>query len=208
MKRLAVLFLPGCLDYGLSTAVLDEAAGVDTGSAPDPDRTPADFADTADTAAPEPTCAEADLGDWRWSGGPVFSEAADPTDSSGRPWYDTDYQETDYTALSLPDSSIPVGTDRVYRASVQLSGVPVNLSLNLQSDDGLRVYVNGVDVGQWGGGWQEEGCVNDDAECLETTTVAPIDVTALLVTGENTVAARVSNSIVNSYFSITPECID
>ncbi len=63
-------------------------------------------------------------------------------------------------------------------------------------------------VGQWGGGWQEEGCVNDEANCGETTEVAPVDVTALLVAGENTIAARVSNPVVNSYFSITPECIE
>ncbi|MCA9299663.1 MAG: hypothetical protein KDA28_11385, partial [Phycisphaerales bacterium] len=73
-------------------------------------------------------------------------------------------------------------------------------------DDGLWVWVNGTYVGNWGGAWQEEGCVNENAECLVTIQVDPIDVTDLLVVGTNTLAARVSNPVANAYFEILPEC--
>ena len=70
------------------------------------------------------------------------------------------------------------------------------------------LHVNGVEVGQWGGGWQEEGCVNDDANCEESITIDPIDISDLLVEGSNVVAARVTNAIDNTYFDVYTECVD
>ena len=63
-------------------------------------------------------------------------------------------------------------------------------------------------MGQWGGAWQMEGCVNEHANCLITTPVDPVDVTALLVEGPNLLAARVSNPVLNSYFDVLPICVD
>lgn len=78
--------------------------------------------------------------------------------------------------------------------------------MDLQSDDGLWLWVNGVAVGHWGGAWQEEGCVNDEARCSVTNTVAPVEVTDLLVAGDNLVAARVSNAVDASYFQLHARC--
>ena len=84
--------------------------------------------------------------------------------------------------------------------------VPAGLSLDLQSDDGLWVYVNGTEIGHWGGSWQAEGCVNDNAWCGVTTQVDPVDITPWLNAGENLVAARVSNAIDGAWFELTVIC--
>jgi len=122
MKCLALLVLPGGLDYGLTAAAAAGGADEQDAAPPAGDDDPSE---PVETAASQPTCEEAALGGWSWAGS-----------------------------------------------------------------------------------WQEAGRVNEDAECLKTTTVEPLDVTAPLVIGENVVTSWVSSSIVNSYFSITPECID
>ena len=86
--------------------------------------------------------------------------------------------------------------------------MPPALFLSMQSDDGMSFYLNGHQVGEWGYGWQEEGCVNDNAGCTESVNVAPVDVTSFLVVGTNTAAARVSNAVDNSYFEVFTECVD
>ena len=199
---LLALWCVGCSDYGLK-GDKDEGPGGQDSPLPDEDSEPPEDSDPP----PPPDCDDVVFPAWSWWGSMPFTTEADPTDGSGSPWYSPAFVQVDYSTVSLPDQNIPTGQDRVFRATFTLATLPPNLSLNLQSDDGLRVYVNGTAVGQWGGAWQEEGCVNDLAGCGTTESVEPVDVTGLLVAGENLVAARVSNPVVGSYFSITPECI-
>ena len=117
-----------------------------------------------------------------------------------------EHDQGDWWSVTLPHTDIPVGADRAYRAWFDLTAVPLSMYLNIQSDDGLWLYVNGQPVGHWGGDWQQEGCVNEHANCLETTSIEPVDITPWLVPGSNLLAARVSNPVENAYFEISPEC--
>lgn len=223
-SRLVPLLLAcACSEYGL--AGLGKATHpVDTGAplALDPE----DSAPTSDTAAPQDTatpatelpgrdseaeatapCDQVPLS-WSWQASPAFAGAGDPVDGGGLPFYDPDASPSGWVALSLPDTTIPVHQDRAYRAWVELPALPAGLTLELQSDDGLWLWVNGAAVGHWGGDWQEEGCVNEDANCLARVDVAPVDITPWLVEGQNLIAARVSNPVMHSWFELKPSCVE
>jgi len=207
---LAMLGVAACSEYKLSDQE-DPVGPVDTGTAPTEDTgtpTSTEPTDTVDTSVPEPTCADVVLEPWQWVGSPTFADAADPVDGAGTPFWDPTADSSGWDAVVLPDRAIPIGEDRAYVGLFDLPEVPVNLSLNLQSDDGITVWINGVFVGQWGGDWQLEGCVNENAQCLVTIQVPPVDVTGLLHVGTNLVAARVSNPVQNAYFEIIPECVE
>jgi hypothetical protein len=164
-----------------------------------------------DTEAPlpdPPSCVGVTLSFGDWRGSTPFAEAADPTDGAGAPWYAAAFDASAWSAVSLPDvGSIPVGFDRVYRGTLTVSGAPPGVGLELQSDDGIEVWVNGQRVGRWGGAWQQEGCVNDDASCIVFERVAPVAIGALLQPGPNLVAFRVSNPVQNSYADLRVYCI-
>ena len=80
--------------------------------------------------------------------------------------------------------------------------------LDLQSDDGVWVWLDGDFVGHWGGDWQEEGCVNDDANCVTWIPVPAIEVTSRLGPGEHVLAVRLSNPIVGSYMGVSARCVE
>ena len=187
----------GCSDYELTSKPDPPPMPHDSGTTPPPYTPP----------PPPPSCDDVVLPDLMWVGSEPFTEEADPVDASGAPFYDAGSDRSAWTAVTIPDLTIPIGYDRAYASAFVLAEIPLNLSFELQSDDGIVLWVNGVGVGQWGGAWQTEGCVNEHANCLVTTTVAPVDVTGLLVEGENFVAARVSNPVLNAYFEIVPRCV-
>ncbi len=142
-------------------------------------------------------------------GSEPFGHEHDLEDVHGAPFWQPGFDAGAWSVLSLPDRGMtPQGTDRAYRAEFTLDILPPMLTVSVQSDDGLWMWLNGVALGHWGGEWQEEGCVNDRAECLETTVVEPLDVTDLIRPGRNVVAARVSNPVMNTYFDVLPECQD
>lgn len=185
-------------DPGGETGETGESGAGDTGVALDSGDT--DTRPCADDPGP---------GSWTWWGSQPFAEEADPTDSSGRPWYATDYEMVGWSTVSMPDSGhCPSGYDRAYRAWFTVSDVEHRFKFRLQSDDGIWLYVNGEFVGHWGGDWQEEGCVNDDAGCEVTVEVDPLNITEHLRAGENLVAARVSNAVNTHYFDLQWECED
>jgi len=149
------------------------------------------------------------MADWQWWGSQPFDHEDDPEDDAGRPFFATDYDMVGYSTVVLPDQGhMPPGTDRVYLAWFELGGEPPALFLSMQSDDGMAFWVNGQLLGEWGGGWQEEGCVNDDSNCSEYVIVDPIDIAPLLHEGWNVVAARVTNPIMNAWFDTYTECVD
>lgn len=204
----------GCTEYGLEKSVGDaDAPGEDTGDPPAVD-TATDDPPGEDTGSGEATvdpvpCEQLELDAVEWWGSQPFGEAADPTDGSGAPWYTPGFDRTGWSTVALPDSGhTPAGQDRAYRGSFTLAAVPDAVFIDVQSDDGLWLYVNGAAVGHWGGGWQEEGCVNDEAACLVTNVVDPVEVTPYLQAGENLVAARVSNAVENSFFQLHALCAD
>ena len=218
-----VLLTFGCSDYSLvgladvSEEPLDKLPGDDE-PAPEPGDEPEDDVQppeddggpTNEKPPPDlPACEDTVMADWQWWGSQPFEDANHPTDDGGLPFYDPDYDMVGYSTVELPDSGhTPPGTDRVYIAWFELWGDPPALFLSMQSDDGMAFWVNGELVGEWGNGWQEEGCVNDDANCSEFVIVDPIDIAPLLHEGWNVVAARVSNPVMNAWFDTYTECVD
>jgi len=163
---------------------------------------------TADTGTPPPLGCEGIPVAWSWLARAPFPEEPDPVDALGVPFYEVGHDELGWSAVTLPDRSVPVYHDRVYRTSVELPHLPPGLTVSLQSDDGIWLWVNGVQVAHHGGDWQQEGCVNENANCLVTEVVPDIDLTPWLVEGPNVIAARVSNAIENAYFEVIPTCVE
>ncbi len=183
------LLSTACLDYGLT--------GMEQADEP---------AWAQETWDPPLSCASFQDLETRWITSPAFTDFDDPADRSGASFWDPEAELGDWEAATLPHRDIPVGADRAYVGTFSLEALPPGLFIDIQSDDGLWVWVNGVELGHWGGDWQQEGCVNDAAECLYTVDIAPIEVTDLLVPGENRLAARVSNPVANAWFELSASC--
>ena len=184
-----LLFFVACSEYGFhpSTDVPEPVGSdpwVDTGAYDEPEPEP----------EPEATC-ELFPVDWAWEGSELL--------------WSLDEVGGTYTGIELPDAhQVPAGADRAYRSTFSLEEVPPFVEVDLQSDDGIWLWVNGVEVGHWGGDFQQEGCVNDQANCLEYVVIEPVDITPHLVEGDNLVEARVSNAIEGSWFDLVPACVD
>lgn len=238
MRRSLLLVLPllllACSDYGVygkakhggSPDDTGVSGGGDDGDGEDGDDSGFDPADDEtedpggddgggddggdDVPLPEFTdCNGVGLWTDQWWGSMPYGHESDLTDGSGRPYYATDYEMRDYSTVSMPDEGhIPSGYDKSYRVDLWLDAEGPRIFVDLQSDDGLWVYVNGERVGQWGGGWQEEGCVNDLANCTEFVEVSAVEITDKLNVGRNVLAVRVSNAVNNSYMWVSPRCSD
>lgn len=143
-----------------------------------------------------------------WYASDPFAEMADPQDEHGLPFHAPEFDAGGFSGVELPDDATPAGFDRVYLGEFELTALPPSLWATVQSDDGLWLWLNGTFLGHWGGGWQEEGCVNDEANCGEYVLVEPLDLAPLLQPGGNVVAARVSNPFMNTWFDVSTECID
>lgn len=217
---IAALLL-GCNDYGLRGETDDVVLPPDRPdlSDPTPEETPEptpeetpgddDGSPTDETPPPPPPCDDTILAEWSWWGSQPFAEEADPVDGAGEPFWSPSFAMSGWSTVSMPDSGhSPPGTDRAYRTTFEVSSVPPLLLLSMQSDDGMAFWLNGTLVGRWGGLWQEEGCVNDDANCATFELVEPVDITPLLVPGTNTAAARVSNPVMNAFFDLYTVCVD
>lgn len=187
-----------CSDYGIGNKPTDGVPAADSGTVTEA---------PPDTELPEPICPQLDLA-WAWTGSPAIVAQADPTDASGAPFWDPAFVEEGWLPAPLPDRSAATGADRAYRATFTLDALPGAVLVDLQSDDGIWLWINGAPVGHWGGDWQQEGCVNEDAECSVTVDVPPVDVTEWLVVGPNTIAGRVSNPVANSFFDVIPSCVE
>ncbi len=218
---LRVVFPLGCALMIVSSAGCSIPLGGEEGpagpAAPDPGGTaPPGADDLGEPPAEEPPPPPPDLGDCggtgllegQWWSSPPFSGVADLADSAGRPFWEMDYEMVDYSTVVLPVSgSLPSGSDKAFRVEIDLPAVPEAVYVTPQSDDGLWLWVNGQLAGHWGGEWQEEGCVNDQAGCLISMAVEPIEVTAKLSVGRNVIAARVSNAVDTAYFDLVLGCV-
>ncbi len=225
---LVLLLCAGCSDYGIKGADDGTARGSDDGGSPDdggdggdagvdsgyvpPDDEEGDggSGDGGSTDIPDFTdCGDAGLWEDQWWGSMPFSHEAPLTDSSGRVYTSVDFDLTDWSTVVTPDEGhIPSGSDRVYRVQLWLDEVGPRFFLDIQSDDGVWIHVNEAEVGHWGGGWQEEGCVNDLASCTEYVEADPVEITDYLNVGSNLLAVRVSNAVNNAYMWVSPRCAE
>jgi tetratricopeptide (TPR) repeat protein len=90
-----------------------------------------------------------------------------PKDSSGKPWYEPDFNDSTWTGVELPqENTIPASRDGFYRTTFNLNDFG-SVFLNFRSDDGIWIYVNGHSLGHWGGDCHKEGHV--DGESIEVT---------------------------------------
>ena len=143
-----------------------------------------------------------------WYANEPFAAMDDPSDGAGIPFHAPAFDAVGFAGIDLPDTATPAGFDRAYLGEFELTDLPPSLWVTVQSDDGLWLWINGEFFGHWGGEWQQEGCVNDEANCGEYVLVEPVDIAPLLVEGWNVVAARVSNPFMNTWFDVATECID
>jgi hypothetical protein len=198
MRVVTLLLLVGCNEFGIDAKPPDPVEPDDS-----------DVAVPVDSDVPEPTCADVQLTPIRWTASTPFAGADDPRDGGGRAFWDPGHDGTGLSAITLPDiGQIPPGQDRAYVGTLDVVGTPPALTLDLQSDDGIAVWIDGVAVGTWGGAWQQEGCVNDQANCLQFVLVDPVDVTDLLGEGTHVLAMRVSNPVEGSYADLSVFCED
>jgi hypothetical protein len=202
---LGCLLAVACSDYGLSGKPEEPPVPPEsTPTPPEPEPEPPE----PEVPEPEPSCADFEAPTWEWLGSTPFLGEPDLTDMQGMPFWEPVADRSTFTPVALPDMGIPVGWDRAYTAEFELTELPYNLSLSLQSDDGLWLWLNGQLLGHWGGAWQQEGCVNENANCLVTSEVPPVDLTPHLEIGPNVLAARVSNPVLNAYFELIPLCVE
>ncbi|MFN3667235.1 MAG: IPT/TIG domain-containing protein [Sediminibacterium sp.] len=142
-----------------------------------------------------------------WKASAIWSgDFSGPRDSKGRRWFDPDFDDSDWTPITLPDNNSFYSLkplDRFYRASLNLSNWGT-IRLSFLSDDGVWIFLNGRFLGHWGGQWRIGGCVNNPmGRCLENVNVQPIAIPSnLLVSGNNVIAVRVSNGGYDSYFDM------
>ena len=122
-----------------------------------------------------------------------------PFDSSGRHWQHTQFDDSTWTTTSIPNNGTDNGqSDYYYRAHFTWDGSSP-LAVRFASDDGLQVYINGTQLGQWGTGWRIPGCVNVSS-CLFNSVVPDQAVpTYMLQPGDNVIAIDLWNSTSGTY---------
>ncbi len=130
-----------------------------------------------------------------WRASSVRRDCAGPRDSSGRFWYDPAFDANGWSAITLPDIQYQTeASDRFYRGVFTLFSLPQTGAVTVASDDALWLYVNGTQVGHWGGECYSAGCVNNPlGVCAINRVVPPIDITRLLVLSRNVIAAHVTD---------------
>ncbi len=140
-----------------------------------------------------------------WRRSPTWDDDFEgPVDGSGARWWMPEFDDTSWAITATPDeNSIPERNDRFYRGYFHVDNPQTFGLLEVASDDGLWLYVNGAFMGHWGGEWRQEGCVNSPHFCSVREEVPPITVNSALHSGTNVVAVRVSNGPGLSSFNVS-----
>lgn len=112
-----------------------------------------------------------------------------PTDAAGRAWHHPQFDDSSWSVLSLPDGYTDTSAnDRYYRARFDWDGSSI-VSVYFVSDDGLSIFINGQQLGSWGKGWRQSGCVNPAPGCFNFTPVPTQTIpSAMLQPGNNVIA--------------------
>ncbi|MCS6847260.1 MAG: beta galactosidase jelly roll domain-containing protein [Anaerolineae bacterium] len=112
-----------------------------------------------------------------------------PTDAAGRAWHHPQFDDSNWQAVALPDSHLSsTAHDRYYRARFNWDGSSM-VSVYFISDDGLSIFINGQQLGSWGKGWRQSGCVNPAPGCFNFTPVPTQTIpSAMLQPGSNVIA--------------------
>lgn len=203
----ALLIVLACQEYGLKDLPPDVPEPEDT-DPPEEVVVDSDPPEEPVEDPPPPSCDGVTLTVEEVFASAPFDDATDPADGAGLSFFQPGFDTSTWSAVTLPDvGSIPIGFDRVYRGVLRVVGAPPSTRLELQSDDGIAVWINGDRVGRWGGAWQQEGCVNDDASCIVFEYVDPVDISAHVQPGDNLIAFRVSNPVANSYADLRVHCV-
>jgi hypothetical protein len=136
-----------------------------------------------------------------WRRSPAWSgPQSGPADALGRPWTAAAFDDSSWSAASLPDNldGSELG-DRYYRGQFNWDGASA-LWIAFSADDGIAIYVNGQALGSWGQGWREPGCVNNPSGCGINASVPDVVVPpAALQRGVNTLAVDVWNGACSSF---------
>jgi len=121
-----------------------------------------------------------------WKASPPWQGCAGPIDAAGRRWYESDFDDSAWTTLELPDAAIPAGMSRFYRSHIALPGNRPQAALRLNSQAGSQAYINGKFVGRWG----------SDCTATETVNAAPpeTDLTPWLQSGDNLIAIQTDSA--------------
>jgi len=122
--------------------------------------------------------------------GPIEHDAS-PRGSDGLEWMAPTFDDARWQLGSLRElNSIPEGRSRLYRTKLTLIGAPpagVQVMLHVDADDGLRVWLDGFSLGEWGSGKDSK-----------LAGLRSIDLTDRLSGGVHTLALRVDNGIAGS----------
>ena len=128
-----------------------------------------------------------------WKASVRLVDCIGPTDRQGRRWSAVEFDDSAWATVTLPHgNSRSFAGDLFYRGTFYADSLPGSLRMSFASDDGLRLFVNGSFVGQWGPGCHRGGCVNLRPNC-GAEVVPPLDIARYLRTGRNVIAAHVSN---------------
>ena len=116
-----------------------------------------------------------------------------PQDASNIFWNDYLFDDSSWNDIMLPDEGISTSSqvpgDRYYRLHFNWDGLS-HVTINMASDDGLSIYINGNLLGEWGAGWRVAGCVNNPGGHCHVDVTVPGQVVPLsmLQTGDNVIA--------------------
>ncbi len=139
-----------------------------------------------------------------WRASPISTSCSGPTDGAGNAWYHPAFDDSSWSAISLPaHNDIPGSRTRFYRGTFVPGGL-ANATISFDSDDGIDVYVNNAYKGHWGGNCFGFGCVGNTGGCSGSRI--NLDISADLIPGEtNLIAVAVENgsggSYMNTYFT-------
>lgn len=98
--------------------------------------------------------------EWKWSN-VVIGGQEGPRDAYGRYWKEQNFDDSRWSNISLPFHAKEGGVnDRYFRTHFTWDGQS-DIQIELASDDGIDIYINGKQFAIYGNGWHQPGCVNN-----------------------------------------------